>query len=361
MNVKTNQKYCAIHLAQSNITNYTASDGEHSNLSNDTQNKIEPNNPVLTKIKISEVLTKKKRLPKNQPKNTTLKEQKCSTVDNDYKENEDEIEIKFLILINEDEYSQKIAALIGPVFNDVTVSEDECDPITLDPIWTTRNQIKVPANINKYHLFSYVDSKNKVRCLTIFTMYNIIQNSQYNHPVTLEPIPEKDISRAQELIELYSTKVGLFKKQDEASQTPEFRIKNKVSALFKKFHIHSIYFEESWLTLIKNIADLEKIIIETEKLVSNNVHIISDEVDSIDVFGQAATLKNKSISKKKTKKQNNDRPTLLALQEYIVDEWNKLINAANNPQNQMPIWIIASGLSYVEPEIKKKYPHLEIM
>ena len=57
-----------------------------------------------------------------------MQEQKASTVENCHKENEDELEIKLLILVNDEEYCDLIPDLIGPVFQDVTVSEDETDP-----------------------------------------------------------------------------------------------------------------------------------------------------------------------------------------------------------------------------------------
>ena len=86
----------------------------------------------------------------------TVKEQRVSTVGTTHQENEDELEIKVLILANEAN-ENKWEKLIGPVFHDITVSEDQYDPVTLDSIWITSATdiaVRVPADVNRYFLFS---------------------------------------------------------------------------------------------------------------------------------------------------------------------------------------------------------------
>lgn len=259
-----------------------------------------------------------------------------------------------LILANDDEYTDKISKLVGPAFNDITSVEDEQDPITYDKFWEINNGKKIPTNINKYYLFSYIDSKDKIRCLTIFTIHDMINDDNYVHPHTMEQIPTTDIKRAKELIKFYQTKIGLFK-EDETNHSPEYKLTNKLSKLFKRFHMHSIYFEEKWLMNIQDIYKLEKIIKETEKIANANFKQINPNLTNFKIF---TGRKKKALKKNDTEGIEIE---LLELKEYIVGEWEKLIDAANNSNNQIPIWILASGLSVVVPEIKQKYPDLEVM
>lgn len=366
MRTKNEEKYCAIHLAQKNIVDFNLIEEDILDLD---AKMSEPDkiiiNTAIRKISINtpkriEALVAKTETKVN--KETTMREQKVSTIENCLKENEDELEIKLLILVN-DEYCNKIAELIGPVFQDITISEDQQDPITYDEIWTIKDGVKVPSGMNKYYLFSYLDSRKKIRCLSIFTIYNMINENNFIHPITMEEIPEKDIKRAKELIDLYEKKVGLFK-EDNLNLSPEFKLKNRLTKLFKQFHVHSIYLEENWLLSIDDKNKLYKIIKETEKLVSNNIKSINSNLHGFKIFQKKEQTKSKHSSKKKskaTKKDDDENDSVFKLQEYIVGEWERLIEAADNSQNQIPIWILASGLSFVVPQVKQKYPDLEIM
>ena len=361
MKINDDQKYCAIHLSQKNIVDFVQTDDDM--LDMDERIMLIPvavTNPIIKTISLIQGIQPKTQfMPKQMDKKSDgiLREQKASTMESLHKENEDDLEIKLLILVNDDEYCEKISELIGPVFNDITLSEDDQDPVTLDPIWTLINGVKTPAAVNKYYLFSYKDAKDKIRCMTVFTLYNMVQNNDYVHPMTMEAIPEADIERAKELVELYTTKIGLFNDND-SDQSPEFKLKNRLTKLFKQFHVHSIYFEESWLVGITDQTKLYKIISETEKLVSNNIKSINPDLHGFKVFQKKQTKSFKSKSKSNS---NNDDDSIINLQEYIAEEWEKLVKAANNSQNQIPIWIIASGLSFVVPEIKQKFPNLELM
>lgn len=354
MRAKNGQKYCAMHLVQKKIIDFK-NDYEILDRETNTEACKCRINKIIRKINMTDVKNLKKDsnvVDKNSPagkNSSTSHEQKTSTIENLYKENEEELEIKLLILVNE--YSDKISDLIGPVFQDITLAEDAEDPITYDEFWTIKNGIKTASNVNKYYLFSYYDNNNKIRCFTVFTLYNIIQENKPFHPVTMENIPEKDINRAKELIELYDTKVGLFNSND-SNLSPEFKLKNRLNKLFKQFHIHNIYLEENWLLDVKNEDDLYKIIKETEKLVSNNLKIINPNLHGFSIFQKKKFYKGK---------KNTSNEILFELKEYIVSEWERLIQAAANPQNQIPIWIIISGLSFIVPAVKEKYPDLEVM
>lgn len=279
-----------------------------------------------------------------QNEETVMHEQKKSTIENEFTENEDNLEIKLLIIANEKKYIDKLSKLIGPVFDDVTLSEDDQDPITYDSIWKYENGKKVAASINKFYLFSYIDIHDKIRCMTIFTINDMIKNKDYKHPLTFENIPEKDILRATKLINFYKTRIGLFKETD-VNTSQEYSIKSRITNLFKKFHIHSIFFEEKWLLDIEKIQDLYTIIKETNKLIKANLQIIGITDTNVSLFN---SIKNET---------NN----ILDVKEYIIDQWEKFINLVNNPENQMPIWIIFAGLATVKSEIKDKYPNFELI
>ena len=359
------KKYCPLHLGQKNIRDYVTN-------INDNDDDIEINlekedvvmNPVMRKIDINNFYEKKNVIMKTKKtkcnKKSTMIEQKVSTIKNCYNENEDDLAIKLLILVNNDEYCDEISKLVGPVFKDVTLSEDEQDPVTLDTIWTLNNGKKVAASVNKYYLFSYLDSKNKIRCLTIFTIYNMIQSQTYQHPITMEDIPETDICRAKKLIDLYQTKIDLFRKQDDSNLSLEYIVRNRLTKLFNKFHVFSIYLEENWLMSIDDKSQLLEIIKETSKLISNNIKSSNPRIAKLSFF-------QKKIGKTDTKRKGNkiqicdNDNSIIKLKEYIIDEWERLIEESDISHNQLPIWVLASGLSLVVPEVVQKYPSLEVI
>ena len=356
LRAKKGQRYCPLHLSQKTIIDFAMDEGDDEvetikvvkthPLTKTICLDTEPKGVVAPPTSAACIQKKSSSTDTLSKSNATMVEQKESTVEKFCQENDEELEIKLLILANDEEYIGKIGELIGPVFLDPTLSEDDTDPVTMDPIWVLDGRCRVPASINKYCLFSYLDSKSKIRCFTIFTMYNMIQNNDYVHPRSLEPIPPKDILRAKELVNIYSTKIGLFKKRNDLS--PEFTLRNRIGELFKRFEIHSIYFEDKWLMDIDTMAKLDKIIDETQKFVSGNISSINPTLHKLDLF-------------KRNYKRKKGTVDLLASKKYIVDEWEKLINASSSPQNQIPIWILACGLCSVVPEIKVKYPNLEIM
>lgn len=358
MLTKNGEKYCPMHLVQKSITDFNFVSDDIIDL--DEKLAGPPtiiSNNIIKKISLDALVNKQIKRPDNKVpvKSKTMMEQKVSTIENSHKENEEELAIKLLILVNDDEYCDKISELIGPVFHDITLSEDDQDPVTYDQIWEIKNGVKVPASVNKYYLFSYQDSTCKIRCLTIFTIYNMIQDNNFIHPITMEEIPANDINRAKELIDLYQTKIGLFKEDDENS-SPEFKLRNRITKLFKQFHIHSIFFEENWLMNLDSSDKLWKIIKETEKLYSSNTNLINPNLKQFPKLFQ-----KKKTSSKKTSKKNAEEYLVFELQEYIVGEWEELVKTAANPQNQFPIWILAAGLSMSVPEIKQKYPDMDLM
>jgi hypothetical protein len=370
-------KYCPLHQLQSKPIDYEETVHEIIQDIASDADKLSPSelpsNPVVGKLSLTELnktmnavhiphinhVTPGAKLPSKgikmpSKKGGPYREQTTRNVMNNYEMEETELEIKLLILVNDEEYIDKIPKLIGPVFNDVTISEDEVDPVTLDPIWISPDGLtRRPSTFNRYYLFSYVDSKGKIRCLTIFTLQEILNSESCVHPITTEPIPEEALKRGKKLVSIYSSKLGLFRDMDDSMLSPEYKLKNRISKLFAKFHIHSIYLEDTWLMNLDDIGDLYKIITETGKLVSNN----RSSINPNNVIHPKMFQRKRNSSNKK----NNGSDDLTEIKEYIVTEWENLITFADNPQNQIPIWIIASGLSFVIPDVKQKYPNLEIM
>ncbi|ANB50490.1 hypothetical protein [Powai lake megavirus] len=360
LKAKPGNNYCAIHMSQKHIINFNESMDQHLSYIDKYYPEIkESHNNIISVMNLDDLLGLKVKSPEiNNIKPNIIKkkmhnkEQKAQVVENIYNDNQDDLEIKLLVLINDEEYSEKIKKLIGPIYDDITMSEDEYDPITYDAIWTIKNHNKIPGDINKYYLFSYLDSNDKIRCFTIFSIKDMLENEQveYKHPITQELIPEIDIQRARDLINIYRTKIGLFNDNYNTHYSDEYKLKCRISKLFKKFHVHSIFMEEKWLLSIDNQTKLDKIISETKKLIDSNIKIINPNLK-----------KNTIFIKPKNKNSNNSGETILSKQEYIVGQWEKLIDSADTPNNQIPIWIIISGLSFAVPEIKKKFPDIDII
>lgn len=349
-------KYCLLHMTYDNIIDFIAAPdyiNQYINQDVSRENTSKTYNPIIHTHIIKpnseesvekKTLMKKKAVGKNTAKrpmkkgNTTIDTKKESSIV------EDDTSIKLLILTNNDSYVELVKGLVGPVWDDLTLSEDSADPVTLDTFWTMENGIKVRSKINKYHLFSYIDSKNKIRCVTIFTLYDLVVNDKLAHPVTKEKFSVETASRARELIDFYKEKVGILEKNRVVSI--ECKIKNKLTRLFSRFHQHNVFFEVSWLTNIKKEADLIKIIKGTNQMIKNNLTIINPEISISDfkLFNRVHKGKN----------------TIAVIQEYIVDNWIELVDLAPS-ENQVPMWIIAHGLSLIFPAIKDKYPEISLM
>lgn len=358
--------YCALHLSQAKKVDFDKTIHERDEF-NIVNTPVEPKKPKLDlctlvydeetgtkKYVYNEIINRVQRTnatvkkvdesaKKPMPKHSSTMSQKI------HQDAEDNLKIKLLVLVNDTEYSEIIPALIGPVFHDVTISDDDQDAITFDTIWFTKSGTRVPGPLSKYYLFSYRDSSNKIRCFTVFSIYEMVQTSNFVHPLTGEEMQPADIERAKKLVDIYNQNIGLFSAGSEVSQSFEDRLTNRITQLFKQFHVHSIFLEEKWLTDIASQKHLDKVIQETGNLVSNARDLIGPNCPAF-------------FKKKPNFAKNESELTIInCTKVYIVDEWEKMISFAANPQNQIPIWIIASGLSFIIPAVKQKFPSLEIM
>lgn len=348
------QKYCPMHALQTNVVDYCCDDSivtESIKTSIPIINPIIKNKIIKKKVRV-EVIKKRAPAPVPAKKTLTAKpnyvEQKVETIEENHKENEEDLQVKLLILVNDYAYFDKIQELIGPVFDDVTISEDEEDIITMDPFWEMRDGVKCPINtISKYYLFSYTDSANKIRCLTIFTIKEMIDKKELVHPLTMEQIPEDAIERANKLIDIYQSKLKIFTTNNDSS--PEYILKQRLIKFVEQFHVHSIYIDENWLLDINDASKLYTVIKETGLLIANN--------DFKKIFSN-----KKIFCDSKYNKSNRDpNVTLLEIKSYIVDEWDRIIKITDDPNDQSTIWLIIGGLFNVCPGIKEKYPGLEFM
>lgn len=352
---KKDSKYCALHLSQSNPKDYVATGNCFVDLEENIRGVPDVVNTITHKMILKKpndksIDLKKDPIVHNSNENS-FDEEKIDAVETTLQDFEDMMDVKLLILINDEKYETRLAELIGPAFDDITLSEDQCDPETFDSFWEIDNGIKKGSNINKYSIFSYVDLTGSVRCLTIDTLYNLYQKDTFVHPGTGEEMSEEVVSKAKELITLYQDKVNMF--QSDINMSPEYALHNRIVSLFKTFHINTIYLKESWLESVKDTETLYNIIRETKRHVDSNMEGINSQAN-IKLF-------NYPIPRHKRNKQVNNPEEILTLKQFIVGEWEKMIKICNNPQNELPIWIITQGLSVATPEINEKYPDLQLM
>jgi hypothetical protein len=362
------EKYCPVHLAQDYIQDY------HPEVELDTENKVPPLckrmvSTIVPDIDITDYFKKtdipkepipEKPIAKVAKKQDVLIDQKKSQIESSIRDTNEDLEVKLLILLNTPEINSNLENLIGPVYNNIVISEDQHDPITYDKLWDLApNGTRIPTStINKYYLFSYRDNSGAVRCFTIFTIYQMLrklpQDGILRHPTTMEPISPLDIKRARALIDIYQSNLNLF---EEQAMTREYALQSRVSNMFKTFYSHSIFVEDKWLLGINDKIKLLKIMSETKNLIQNNYESIINKPN----------LKCKSVKTPRVvffeeiEKKGFSQRSILEMIEYIVSEWEKMLQLANNPQNQIPIWIIIASLAKVEPEIYVKYADLNIM
>jgi len=102
--------------------------------------------------------------------------------------------------------------LVGPVYKDITLSHDNIDPYTLEDFWTTNSKgERIPGKMDKFLLFSYYDSKNYIRCFSIFTMIEFYKKNKYIHPLTFEPFPPDVIENAKAFVNFFMRELNIEK------------------------------------------------------------------------------------------------------------------------------------------------------
>lgn len=249
-----------------------------------------------------------------------------------------DLDVKLYMAINSD-VDDRLPGLIGPVYPDVTKSEDAFDLITMEPFWTETAGCRSAANVNIYCLFSYLDAQNKIRCFTMFSIKTMIDSAITSHPVTNQPIPEADLQRANRLIAFYQDRIGDFMTQQMSA---ELTVKNRIEKMFKTFEKFSIYLDANWVSDIVDAGKINRVISKTRTYVENNLAAI-----------------NAAAAKPRWSKYNGAK--LSDALDVLVREWEALIGMASSAENQLPVWIIVASLATVCPHIQQKFPDLKLM
>lgn len=340
----TDNGYCDVHMLFGDIIDYDESNVHISSKMNEIVDTLDESSTILstkclqnnTNLYFNDISTNKTSQTKPAPIDSEMFIKTHSFAS--YTDIITETDGKLMILINEKNDLDEIENLIGPVFHDITLSDDEFDPITLDQFFVVKNNKKIPCDFSKYLLFSYNDSNNKIRCMTIFSIRSIIKTDNKIHPMTYQKIPDDVINRAKKLIEIYTNKLDLF--GDLISSIP-ILLKDRLDNLFKKFETFSIYFESQWIFNI-DTSDIHKIIIAMKNSINHNIRAINKYITKSSLF---------------EKKFPPDTPKNIMI-DYLVDEWAVLFDMRSPENNQMPIWIIGGELRNYVPEISQKYPHL---
>ena len=339
------QKYCLLHQKKMNVIDYVDVI-DYNNIEKSPNNEKISYHNIFHSFDLADkkIIPDKKIIAEKKTTKKIIKEESVNNVIVEAQNDNDSLDIKLLILSNDHEYVDKLPKLIGPSFDDITKSDEQYDPVTYDEFWIeNENGIRIPGSLSKYYTFSYFDQNNKLITFSIYTLNSIIEsgteNGKFIHPVTKVEIPSDAIIRAKELVDLYKNKLGLLI-DDESLYTPEFKLKKKMNNLFMKFHVHSIYMEGKWLIDIYDINSLQKIIKNTRDIVSNNKDLFGGK--SSDIF------------------ESCNKTNILEVKEYIVSQWDKIITTSD-PSSQMPAWIIISGMMNVVPDIKIKFPDVQLM
>jgi hypothetical protein len=258
-------------------------------------------------------------------------------------EREQMVHIRTLLFMR----NNPVRELVGPVFDDITVSEDDQDPVAMNCVYWIADATgkRTPcAGVNKFFLFSYVDSKNKVRCLSINTIYDMINNSMTTHPMTQEEISQSDISRARQMIAAL-TKINYFETDKELG--PQ-KINSMTLELFHRFEIQGIVMETPWFTGldIHYVAKLNK---DLQVLVKQNLQAI-DPSRKANLFNPFEYDPN-----------NPKSEDLARLQALLLIDMNDLLDLSKNKNNKIPYYIILGALSNIHPVVKERFPELQWM
>jgi hypothetical protein len=287
--------------------------------------------------------TKEKPKPKLKQKRKAFGENIASNVIQTLEMAKDLVNMKFLILCNDDEYLAVLKKFVGPIYDDVTLAANETDPLTFDQIWEyNESGAKVACEIPGWQLFSYMCTiENVMKCVTIDTLHDVFDLNLHKSEDLGIFMSDDDKNRASDLTEWYAEVLDYFSTR-KLEVSPELAFHNRLVALFSKFKDNTTCFEESWLENISNPKDLKTIVEQNYNIIRNNIALITSDP-------RGSTLFNAKLP---------CTTPILTYKIYIVEQWETMISLAA-PDNQYPRWIIALTLSKVVPGILKKYPSIK--
>src|ERR1700747_2900191 len=337
----TNSNFCKLHSRLTNPVIYKNNISiNFNNLPTFSKSAVSKNKKIINN-KETNVIDKCKNQNDNNHEN-------LQNITDNLNMSQEKLNMKSIILVKNYPDKKYLDNLIGPIINNVTMSDDDCDPITMDVFWIEENGKRIPKYHNKYMLFSYYDNSHKLRTFTIHTIKDMISNNIKTHPLTYEEINEIDYKRAIDLINLYTNTLGLFKNEINTNNI-EFMTKSRVLKLFNKFNSMSIYLQSEWFLNLDNIDTINKLITELFNLTKQNMLSINSTLT-------LAKIKESKIFQ--WKYTNNS--TLNQIQNHLLDDFEALISLSENTNNQIMAWIIVGALAKFIPEIKNKYPDLVI-
>lgn len=336
-----NSEYCLFHQNPSCRSDYIDTGNDKffiENIKNKKKNKLFSGSVIFTRPSIN-------YFENNDNRKNKLDIDESEIIKNIYKTSEDNMYVNILIIKNNDVLMKEIISLVGPVYEDLRLSEDQCDPITLEKYWDDETGERIVSKeIEKIFLFSYYDLNGKIRCLNIKTIKTLIDIDDLVHPVTFEPIPENDIERAKKLIELFSNKTVLFD-EVQIDIPKNITVKNRITKLFSQYHGDSINFDENWLLSINESEDFKQIIKKTREIFMNNQYLVHNKTFDYD----------KQLNEFYKKNNFNDD---VEAKEYIVSGWEFINEAIGNKSSP---WIIALGMADIVPDILVKFPNIHYM
>ena len=240
---------------------------------------------------------------------------------------------------------KKIKELIGPVYDDITLSFDPKDVISQIEFWEIDNKNnRIPLYNNKNHLVSYYDSEKRLRCFEITTIIDMIDNNMLKHPITNENLPEEFINRSKDLN-------NLLIKNDmiEEKVVIEKTIEDLAFDLFQKLGNGDIYLDKKYF-LDLSIDKLDKLYYETREFYFSNISS-SDRV--------LIENNSKIFIKSRSDLRNDFGNDISKIQKYIIENFMFILTNCTNNTEYIVKYIILAGLNLVIPEVKEKYPDFE--
>ena len=232
-------------------------------------------------------------------------------------------DIKMMIFKNSIKKIDQYYDLIGPVYNDLTVSEDNSDPISMETFWKIIDGKKVVLHTETFDLFSYKDKDGMVRCLTIQTLCDMKDN--LIHPLTGEEFPDEAKERAKKLIKIYTDVVLI----DNIDIPEKSLLESKIVELFQELNIIGISLDSQIFVQLSDIQ-LANFVENFKKLTKNNIS-------------------NEFIFKNSFDKM------------IILDDLKEFITIHKKTHlHQIACWLIVSALHVVSQEVRAKYPDIKI-
>lgn len=225
----------------------------------------------------------------------------------------------------------EIEKLVGVVYKDVTVSDDDIDIITFDTIWTEENGQRIHGEIPNYFMISYKDRRNKIKTLSLTSMYSLMVDNISKHPVTHDKFETELFERCRSLIKIL-IKHGIVKIVNLLKSDEDLAFK-----VFQKFAKHSFFIDHR-IFMNQNYNTLLAIRAECGKILKANINLETY------MMLQPIYVEH-PIS------------DITELRTQILNDINKVISFnEDSGLNYVLYYVTLGGLAYCINEIKEQYP-----